>query len=83
VHERKRIIRDILSEAPIFREILDIARRAGRPLTRDEALGTISAQVGSHNAQDFFRALIYWGRYAELLRYDSESEEVTLRLPPL
>ena len=59
-----------------------MARTAGRPLSRDEVLGTIAAQVGSHNAGDFFRALVYWGRYTELVNYDSESEELTLRAPP-
>ncbi len=79
VRERKRMIRDILTDAPIFRDILALARNAGRPLTRAEVLQTVASQVGSHNAEDFFRALVYWGRYAELLRYDSGSEELTVR----
>jgi len=26
-------------------------------------------------------ALVYWGRYVELVRYDSEAEELSLRTP--
>ena len=59
-----------------------MARTAGRPLSRDEVLGTIAAQVGSHNAGDFFRALQYWGRNTALLNNDSATEELTLRAPP-
>ncbi len=81
VRERKRIIRDIIDDVPIFKEVMQMARERGRPLSREEVLGAITAQVGTHNADDFFRALVYWGRYTELVNYDSESEELTLRVP--
>ncbi len=81
VRERKRIIRDIVDDVPIFKQVMDMAKRAGRPLSRDEVLGVIAAQVGTHNATDLFNALVYWGRYTELVVYDSESEELTLRVP--
>ncbi len=81
VLERKKIIREIIDDVPIFKEVMAMARQAGRPLSRAEILGMIAAQVGTHNADDFFRALVYWGRYTELVTYDSESEELTLRAP--
>ncbi|HII39647.1 MAG TPA: hypothetical protein HA326_00305 [Thermoplasmata archaeon] len=81
VRERKKIIRDIIDDVPIFKEVMAMARAAGRPLSRDEVLGAIAAQVGTHNAADLFNALVYWGRYTELVSYDSESEELTLRAP--
>ena len=79
VRERKKLIREIIDDVPIFRQVTEMARRAGRPLSREEVLGTIAAQVGSHNADDLFDALVYWGRYTELVTYDSESEQLTLR----
>ncbi len=82
VRERKKIIRDIVDDVPLFKEVMQMARAAGRPLSREEVLGAIAAQVGTHNADDFFKALVYWGRYTELVNYDSESEELTLRAPP-
>lgn len=81
VRERKKIIRDIIDDVPIFKRVMEMARTVSRPLSRDEVLGAIAAQVGSHNADDLFNALIYWGRYTELVSYDSESEELTLRVP--
>lgn len=82
VRERKKIIRDIVDDVPIFKEVMRMAKSARRPLSREEVLGAIAAQVGTHNADDFFKALVYWGRYTELVSYDSESEELTLRAPP-
>lgn len=81
LRERKTILRDITDRVPEFRLILDTARQAGRPLGRREILDVIAARVGSHQAEDLFKALVYWGRYVELLRYDSESEQLTLRAP--
>ncbi len=81
VRERKKIIRDIVDDVPIFKQVMEMARNRGRPLSREEILGAIAAQVGTHNANDLFNALVYWGRYTELVNYDSESEELTLRAP--
>jgi NitT/TauT family transport system ATP-binding protein len=81
VQERKRIIREIIDDVPLFRLVMDTARAAGRPRSRGEILDALSARVGSHQAQDLFKALVYWGRYVELLRYDSQSELLSLRTP--
>lgn len=82
VRERKAILREVIDDAPTFRLILDLARQAGRPLGRQETIDVLAARVGSHQAEDLFKAIVYWGRYVELLRYDSESEQLTLRAPP-
>ncbi|TMA02803.1 MAG: hypothetical protein E6J94_04910 [Methanobacteriota archaeon] len=81
VRERKAILREIIDDIPDFRMITDMGRKAGRPLTRKEIIEALSVHVGSHRAADLFKALVYWGRYVELLRYDSQSEELTLRTP--
>ncbi len=81
VRERKTLIRDIIDDVPIFREVTDMARKAARPLSREEVLGAIAERVGTHNAKDLFDALVYWGRYTELVHYDSESEELTVHTP--
>ncbi len=81
VRERKAIVRDIIDDVPVFRLITDMARNAGRPLSRQEIIEALSARVGSHQAEDLFKALVYWGRYVELVRYESQSELLTLRTP--
>jgi len=59
-----------------------MARNAGTPLERQKVLQALADRVGSHQAEDVFKALVYWGRYAELVRYDSESEQLTVRVAP-
>lgn len=81
VRGRKAIFRDIVKEVPVFRQVLEMARAKGRPLTRLEVLDAIANRVGSHASEDVFRALVYWGRYCELVSYDSGSELLTLRKP--
>ncbi len=81
VRERKRIVRDIIDDVPVFRRVTEMARSAGRPLDREEIIDAIAANVGSHQAEEVFRALVYWGRYVELVRYDSVSEQLSLRTP--
>ena len=81
VRERKAIVRDIIDDLPVFRRITEMARTAGRPLDRGEVLDAIAANVGTHQAEDVFKALVYWGRYVELVQYDSDAEQLSLRTP--
>ncbi len=81
VRERKSIVRDIIDGLPVFRRVTEMARVAGRPLDRREIVDALAANVGSHQAEEVFKALVYWGRYVELVRYDSESELLSLRTP--
>lgn len=81
VRERKKIFREIIEDLPVFRRITEMARNAGRPLDRQEILDAIARNVGSHQAEDVFKALVYWGRYVELVQYDSRTEQFTLRTP--
>jgi len=81
VRQRKAIMRVIIDDIPVFRLVTDMVRKAGGSLGRQEILQAITDRVGSHQAEDLFRALVYWGRYVELVKYDSETEQLTLRTP--
>jgi NitT/TauT family transport system ATP-binding protein len=83
VRERKRIVREIIDDLPAFRLVMDMARSSGTPLGRQEVVQALADRVGSHQAEDVFNALVYWGRYAELVRYDSEAEQLTVRVAPM
>ncbi len=83
VRERKSIFREIVSKIPVFAQVLEATRKAGRPLARQEVVEGLATSVGSHHAEDVFRALVYWGRYIELVTYDSRTEQLGLRTPPL
>jgi hypothetical protein len=78
--ERKAIIRRVIAEVPVFREVMGVLNEK-RTLKRDDVVQVLTGLVGSHAAQDVFDALVYWGRYVELIHYDSETEELSIRLP--
>ena len=78
--ERKAIIREIIEDVPVFRQVTGLLRRR-EVMSKDEVMEVLSSRVGTHAARDFFDALVYWGRYVELIRYDSETEELALRQP--
>ncbi len=81
LRQRKAIVRDIIKDLPTFRRLTELLQRAGRPLKREEVLAAIAEHWGTHDAPSIFNSLIYWGRYVELLAYDSRLEEVSLRTP--
>jgi NitT/TauT family transport system ATP-binding protein len=81
VRQRKAVMRDIIDDVPVFRSILERARQTRQPLAREDVLDAIAPAVGRPQAESVFQALVYWGRYVGLVRYDSESEQLTLREP--
>ena len=78
--ERKAIIRRVINDVPVFREVMALLKEKGT-VKRDDLVQVLNGLVGSHAAQDIFDALVYWGRYVELIHYDSEAEETSLRRP--
>jgi len=81
VRQRKALVRGIIKDLPAFQSLTERIQAAGRPLNREEVLAAIAVRYGSHQAPSIFNALIYWGRYVELLTYDSRSEQIGLRAP--
>jgi len=81
VHERRVLIRGVIDNIPMFRQITGMVRSAGKPLSKRQVLKALSDHVGSHHADQMFRALVYWGRYVRLVEYDSDSERFSLRMP--
>lgn len=79
--ERKTILRDFLKNLPVFRYVIELIETAGRPASRGEVMEALSVHFGSFQAEDLFKAIVYWGRASELLAYDSRTEQLTLRAP--
>ena len=82
IRQRKAILREIMEQTPLFRQVTEMLRGAGRPLPRQEVVDALSAQLGSHQAEGVFKALVYWGRYTERLDYDGGSEILSLSVSP-
>jgi len=81
LRQRKEIIRSVIDQMPLFRQVTDLIRAAGRPLSRQEVTETLSEHVGTHHSDATFQALVYWGRYVERVTYDGAAELLGLRGP--
>ena len=81
VRERKAMLRQFMKDLPVFRYVIQLIETSGRPASRREVIDALSVHFGSYEAEDLFRALVYWGRASELIAYDSRTELLTLRTP--
>ena len=81
VRERKAMLRAFMKDLPVFRYVIQLIETSGRPVSRKDVVEALAVHYGAHQADDLFRALVYWGRASELIAYDSRSELLTLRTP--
>jgi len=81
--ERKRIFaRQLLSYVPLaahVRRVLD--ERASHVARRNRFIDELEDFMGEDDAEQTLRAIISWGRYAEIFAYEDESERFTLENP--
>jgi NitT/TauT family transport system ATP-binding protein len=81
--ERKRIFaRQLLSYVPLaahVRRVLD--ERASHVARRSRFIDELEDFMGEDDAEQTLRAIVSWGRYAEIFAYEDESERFTLENP--
>lgn len=79
VDGRKEILRSQLLEHPIFRQIINaLEARRDRHLPRSYFLEMFEAQFSPEESERQLGTVIDWGRYAELLGYSPDTEELYL-----
>jgi NitT/TauT family transport system ATP-binding protein len=81
--ERKRIFaRQLLGYVPLaahVRRVLD--ERASHVARRNRFIDELEDFMGEDDAEQTLRAIVSWGRYAEIFAYEDESERFTLENP--
>jgi NitT/TauT family transport system ATP-binding protein len=78
--ERKIMIRDELSQIPIFRLIERVLRsKQNGTMGREFFIDILEEHFSAEEAEVQLTTAIYWGRYADLFHYDTDAE--TLYLP--
>jgi len=81
--ERKRIFaRQLLSYVPLaahVRRVLD--ERTSHVARRNRFIDELEDFMGEDDAEQTLRAIVSWGRYAEIFAYEDESERFTLENP--
>lgn len=77
INERKLIFKDRLKRIRIFKELLKLLRgEEERSLDREVFVDELSTHLPPENADRVLRVAIDWGRFAELLGYSADAEEV-------
>ena len=79
---RKRMLNRILSKTPIFKFVITfIKQHEEAETTKDDVIDFIRREMPDLEAETTFRWLVEWGRYALLLRYDSNSGKIKVVQP--
>jgi len=83
ISDRKSIIHDQLMTVPLFKTLVEYLRgKEDHQAPRDEVLEKLAELIPNENAEQTFRLLVSWGRYAELFGYNDDSETFYLDLEP-
>lgn len=79
VDGRKELLRSRLMEHPVFKEIVDeLEASRDRHISRAFLLEMFEARFSPEESERQLQTVIDWGRYAELIGYNPETEEMYL-----
>ncbi len=79
VNQRKKLFKRSLKKIKAYKEVLSRLKEAvNQEIDREKLVKLFSDYFPEEQAEEVVHTLIDWGRYAELIGYDSNSEEVYL-----
>ncbi|MCR4398655.1 MAG: AAA-associated domain-containing protein [Firmicutes bacterium] len=82
INQRKRMICLRLEEIGLFKELVGILRsRKNARISRSAYASRVLKGLYSRDAADLLHTMIDWGRYAELIGYNEDSDEIYLDQP--
>jgi NitT/TauT family transport system ATP-binding protein len=82
VNDRKQLLKEQLKKLPLFRTVVETLQRTEEHrATEDDFLEILALHLPSENAESLLKTVIDWGRYAELLGYSPDDQEVYLDQP--
>jgi NitT/TauT family transport system ATP-binding protein len=77
INERKLIFKERLKKLKIFKDILKLLhQKKDLMIDREEITDILKEDLSSEDAETLLNILIDWGRFAELIGYNADSEEV-------
>jgi NitT/TauT family transport system ATP-binding protein len=77
VNGRKRVFQKQLLRTPTFAFLVDRLRRTpDARLPADVVREELALHVPSEPTQELFDAIVTWGRYGEVLRFDADTDEL-------
>ncbi len=79
VNQRKKLFKKQLKKLKVFKEIINILKsQKDKQMDREYFVEIFSTHLPEEEAEELVHTTIDWGRYAELIGYNSDSEEVYL-----
>ncbi len=79
VNKRKKLFKRQLKRLKVFREALKaLKKQVDEHMDREFFVELFSTHLPEENAEELVHVLIDWGRFAELIGYNADSEEVYL-----
>ncbi|MBX8637955.1 MAG: AAA-associated domain-containing protein [Thermoplasmata archaeon] len=76
---RKDILREQMLKVESISNLLNELRKSeGRRMKKEDVVEYLSSSMRSLHPDSLFNVLLNWARYAELLRYDADEQEIYL-----
>jgi len=82
VNPRKQLLKEQLQKLAIFRAVVDALGRAeDQRAEHDTFMKIFALHLPAEDSEGLLKTVIDWGRYAELIGYDPENQELYLDQP--
>jgi len=79
VNERKRLVNQQLRTLQLFQHVIDLLKsQESYAVDEDLVLEELAVWLPTERPQTMFKAVVRWGRYAELLGYNADERKVYL-----
>jgi NitT/TauT family transport system ATP-binding protein len=79
VNSRKKLLKEQLKKLPVFRSVVEALQRSeGQRADEDAFLEMFAIHLPAEDPEALLKTVIDWGRYAELLGYSPDDQELYL-----
>jgi len=79
INNRKKLLKEQLKKLPIFRTVVEALQRSEDQRADEDAFLEIFAiHLPSEDPESMLKTVIDWGRYAELIGYNPDDQQVYL-----
>jgi NitT/TauT family transport system ATP-binding protein len=79
IRERKKIIRDKVADVELIKELKSkLIGRSPHKMRKQDTLDFLRTRISTTDIESYFRVLINWTRYAGIIGYNSDLEEICL-----
>ncbi len=79
IRERKKIIKDKVAGVELIKELRNkLIVSNERRMSKESTLKLLQTKISTTDIESYFRTIINWTRYAGLIGYNSDSDEICL-----